>query len=87
MAFIIAIVVGIILIWIFMMVGRGALGLLGNLLTLNFREFKENLSEFFLPLLGLLVIVILIVGDLSGIPIFSLILRLISVTLFGEEKV
>ena len=87
MAFIIAIVVGIILIWVFGMNGRGALGLLGNLLTLNFREFKENLSEFFLPLLGLLVIVILIVGDLSGIPIFSLILRLISVTLFGEEKV
>ena len=87
MTFIIAIVVGIILIWIFAMIGWGALGLLGNLLTLNFREFKENLSEFFLPLLGLLVIVILIVGDLSGIPIFSLILRLISVTLFGEEKV
>ena len=87
MAFIIAIVVGIILIWIFMMIGWGALNLLGNLLTLNFREFKENLSEFFFPLLGLLVCVILVVGELSGIPIFSLIIRLISLTLFGEEKV
>ena len=63
------------------------LNLLGNLLILNFREFKETLSETFLPLLGLLVCVILVIGELSGIPIFFLILRLISVTLFGEEKV
>ena len=86
MAFIIAIVVGIILIWIFMMVGWGALNLLGNLLTLNFKEFKEN-SDFVFLLLGLLVCVILFVGEFSGIPIFSLIIRLISLTLFGEEKV